>query len=161
MESVTANTDGSMPDSIHLFRHVRRVPWGDTDAAGTLYFAHIGRYCMEAIELWYLERVGFDWYRMNVELRIGTPCVRADIEFRSPATPRDTLSIEVSVQRVGRSSAVFRVIGCAQETGRCCWEGRFTCVFIDAGSHSAVPVPDLFRSALERDAALAGHPQSD
>jgi acyl-CoA thioesterase FadM len=144
-----------MNNSNTPFRQVRRVPWGDTDAAGTLFFAHICRYCMEAIELWFVERTDLDWYRMNADLKVGTPMVRAEVEFISAVTPRDTLSIEVSVQSTGRSSAVFRVTGRVQDTGACCWDGRFTCVFIDTATRGAVSIPPTFRSALERDAALS------
>ncbi len=103
--------------------------------------------------MWFVERTGFDWYRMNAELKIGTPMVRAEVEFRSAVTPRDTLSIEVSVQKIGRSSAVFRVLGRIQESGACCWDGSFTSVFIDTATRSGVPIPPEFRVALEQAAA--------
>jgi 4-hydroxybenzoyl-CoA thioesterase len=139
-----------------LFVQVRRVPWGDADPAGSVYLANVSRYCMEAVEQWFLDRLGIDWYQLTVDRRIGTPFVHAELQFSSPATPRDILNVTVAVEKVGRSSVLFRVIGSVQGgAGRCCWEGRFTCVFIDATTLRPISIPEEFRASLEHDIAPA------
>jgi 4-hydroxybenzoyl-CoA thioesterase len=147
-----------MPLENDVFTLVRRVPFGDTDVAGSLYFANVSRYCMEAIEQYFLDRLGIDWYRLNVDRKIGTPFVRADLEFQRAATPRDTLTIRVAIEQLGRSSVLFRVTGYIETAERSCWEGRFKCVFVDAATSRSIAIPDEFRSVMERDAVIAGLP---
>jgi YbgC/YbaW family acyl-CoA thioester hydrolase len=128
----------------------RRVPWGDADPAGTLYFAHVSRYCMEAIEQWFVDVLEIDWLRINAERRIGTPMVRAEIDFKSGASAGEVLAVTVAVEKLGRSSMVFRVQGEVTADHRACWEGRFTCVFIDASTRQSIAIPDDYRSAITR-----------
>lgn len=136
--------------------HHRRIAWWDTDAARIAYTARFPQFCMEAIEAWFIERLGTDWYALNESGR-GTPFVHLSIDFRSPLTPRDALATTVALARAGGSSLEFRVTGRARE-GRLVFEGRFVCVFVatrgDTG-HRPIPIPDEFRAAVDREAALA------
>jgi 4-hydroxybenzoyl-CoA thioesterase len=128
----------------------RRVPWGDADPAGTLYFAHVSRYCMEAIEQWFVDVLGVDWARINTERRIGTPMVRAEIDFMSAAAVGEVLTVAVTVEKLGRSSLVFRVQGDGKEDRRACWVGLFTCVFVDTSTRQPIAIQDGYRSAIKR-----------
>ena len=130
------------------FVQERRVPWGDADPAGTLYFAHVSRYCMEAIEQWFVEVLGTDWARLNAERKIGTPMVRAEIDFRNAAAAGEVVAIGVTVEKLGRSSLVFCVRADIAGGSRPCWEGRFTCVFIDTATRQSIPIQDDYRSAI-------------
>ena len=42
-----------MSDAIEPFLQLRRVTFGDADPRGTLYFASVARYCMDALEAWF------------------------------------------------------------------------------------------------------------
>ena len=145
-----------MSSKLERFVHKRRVTWGETDVAGSVDLSTVTRYCMEALEEWFLDRLGSDWHQLHVEQKVGTPFVRAELEFHSPVRPRDALMISVKVEKVGRSSVVFHVIGTAGQGERRCWEGHFTCVFLDPQTMQSIPVPQAYRSAIEQDAALAG-----
>lgn len=140
------DTEGS-----RLFVLERRVPWGDADPAGTLYFAHVCRYCMEASEEWFVQRLGTDWHRINLERGIGTPMVRTEIDFTNPAMAGEVLELIVAVERVGRSSLVLRVQGRVKDTDRVCWQGRFTCVFMDAATRRSIAIPDEYRGVMETE----------
>ena len=139
-----------------MFIQERRVPWGDADPAGALYFAHVSRYCMEAIEQWFVERLGIDWYRINAERGIGTPMVRAEIDFKGPAGAGEVITVTVAVEKIGRSSLVRWVAGRVKEADRSCWLGRFTCVFMKASTRESIPIPDEYRAVMERDRAAHG-----
>jgi 4-hydroxybenzoyl-CoA thioesterase len=132
------------------FVQERRVPWGDADPAGTLYFAHVARYCMEAIEQWFVEVLDIDWARINTERKIGTPMVRAEIDFKNAAAAGEVVAVRVTVEKLGRSSLVFGVHGDSAQASRSCWAGRFTCVFIDTATRQSIPIPDDYRSAVSR-----------
>lgn len=134
--------------------HRRRVTFAEIDAAGSVDLATVTRYSMEALESWFIDRLGFDWCQLHVQQKVGTPFVRAELEFRSPVKPSETLAVVVAVEKVGRSSVLFHVMGRADEGDRLCWEGRFTCVFLNAETLQSIPVPDAYRQAIERDATL-------
>ncbi len=136
--------------------HHRRIAWWDTDAARIAYTVRFPQFCMEAIEAWFIDRLGTDWYALNESGR-GTPFVHLSIDFRSPLTPRDALATTVALARAGGSSLEFRVTGRASEE-QLVFDGRFVCVFVatDGGAgHKPIPVPDEFRAAVDREAALA------
>jgi acyl-CoA thioesterase FadM len=141
----------SPPD---VFTVKRRVAFGDTDVAGSLFFSNVTRYCMEALEEWFVDRLGTDWYHLNVDRAIGTPFVRAEFDFVSAATPRESLELQVAVTGVGRSSVDFAVTANTVPSGRGCWVARFKCVFIDAGTKRATPIPGEYRTTLERESLL-------
>src|SRR5687767_3262902 len=92
------------------FVHHRRVSWADTDAARIAYTGRFLDFAMEAIEAWWRERMGIDWYELNVDRGIGTPFVHVALDFRSPVTPRDTMAMTVMLTRLGGSSLRFAVI---------------------------------------------------
>ncbi len=144
-----------MADSA-LFVHERRVGWGDTDAARIVYTARVSYFGMEAIEAWFLDRLGADWFTLNRVHGYGTPFVHMEIDFRAPMAPPQVLHTTVRLARVGRSSLSFALSSVNAETGVLCWEGRFTCAFIDAVAFRSIPVPEMFRAAVMREVALSG-----
>ena len=133
------------------FSHRRRVTWAETDAAGAVDLGNIMRYSMEALEEWFVERLGLNWHELHVIRRIGTPFVRADLELISPVRPSDQLSVVVRVERMGRSSVDFDVIGCSEPEANQRWKGRFKCVFIEAERRTSISIPDNFRAVIERE----------
>jgi acyl-CoA thioesterase FadM len=134
------------------FVHTRRVSWGETDAARIAYTARFLDFAMEAVEGWFQERLGLGWYEMNVDHGIGTPFVHARLDFRSPVTPRDTLSSTVRLVRLGGSSLRFAVTGRVGE--RLAYEAELVCAFVDVAGMRPIRAPDRFRPALEAEAAI-------
>ena len=137
-----------------LFVHVRRIGWGDTDAARIVYTARVGYFGMEAIEAWFVDRLGVDWFTLNTVHGYGTPFVHMEVDFRAPMAPPDELRTTVRLDRLGRSSLSFVLSSVKGATGVLCWEGRFTCAFIDTAAFRSIEVPEMFRAAVAREAAL-------
>lgn len=135
------------------FTHTRRITWGETDAARIGYTARFLDFAMEAVERWFQERLGTGWYEMNVDEGIGTPFVHVRMDFRSPVTPRDTLTSTVRLARLGGSSLRFAVVGRVGE--RLVYEAELVCAFVDTARMKPIPAPDRYRPALEAEAALA------
>ncbi|MBW8268017.1 acyl-CoA thioesterase [Caldovatus aquaticus] len=135
------------------FVHLRRISWAETDAARIAYTPRFLDFAVEAIEAWWRDRVGTDWYEMTVDRGIGTPFVHVALDFRSPVTPRDTLATTVLLVRLGGSSLRFAVAGRVGE--RLVYEGTLVCAFVDAAALRPVRAPEEFRAALEREVALA------
>ncbi len=142
------------PGNAGVFVHRRRILWGETDAARIAYTARFLDFAMEATEAWFRERLGAGWYELNLDHGIGTPFVHASLDFRSPLTPRDELETAVALARLGGSSLRFSLAGRADGGRRLVYEATLVCAFVDAAAMRPVRVPDAFRPALEREAAL-------
>lgn len=86
------------------FIHQRIIAFGDTDAAGIVYTPRFSHFCMEAAEVWFREIIDYDWYRINIELGLGTPVVHMEVDFLGPLIAGDQLSTRVAVKSLGRTS---------------------------------------------------------
>jgi 4-hydroxybenzoyl-CoA thioesterase len=143
------------PHSASPFVARRRILWGDTDPARIVYTGRFSTFLLDAIENWYHERLGTDWYRLNLDENIGTPFVNVTLDFMSPVTPREDLALTVFVDRIGTTSLTFRVEAHGATTGRLNFVGRATQVFMDNEAGVKCPVPARFRAVLEHEAGLA------
>lgn len=137
------------------FVHLRRVRWGDSDPARIAYTARFGDFAMEAIEAFFLDRLGAGFYELNLDHGIGTPFVRLEFDFLSPLTPRDTLETEVRLVKLGGSSAHFALTG--RVGARVAFRARLisACVRLDGAAMKPIPWPDRLRALLAPDAAFA------
>ncbi len=137
-----------------LFVHRRSVTWGDTDAAGIAYTGRFPNFALEAIEAWFIDRLGVDWYALHLHHGGGTPFVHISMDFRSPLRPRDALLTTVALRKAGRSSLEFAVTG-RTEAGVVSFEGRFVCAFVHAATLKSRPIPAEFFGAVAHEVALA------
>ena len=137
--------------------------WGDLDPARIVYTGRFTDYALRAIDTWFLDRVGADFYTMNLEWGIGTPFVHTECDLKSSLTPRDALLVDVRVARIGSTSLTFRVEGTIEADGRSCFEGRFVCVCVEAAQQSlaprAIPLDRRIRDAAEADLAIDRAPE--
>ncbi|MGH6923709.1 MAG: acyl-CoA thioesterase [Propylenella sp.] len=133
--------------------HAIDVRWSDCDPARIAYTGRIPGFALDAIDAWWADAVGHDWYRMNLDRNIGTPFVHLDIDFRAPVTPRHPLLCEVALTRVGRRSCSFRVVG--RQDGRVCFEGAFVSAFVIADEFKPIDVPAEFVEKISRLVAEA------
>lgn len=129
------------------FVHQITVRWADCDPAKIAYTGRIPQFALEAIDCWWEQCIGLDWFKMNVDRDIGTPFVHLSVDFRSPVTPREKLDCAVSLIKLGESSVRFKVIG--SQAGRLCFEGEFVEVFVAAQAHKKIEIPADFRAKLE------------
>lgn len=130
------------------FVHRKVINWSDTDAAQIVYTVRFLDFAMEAIEGWFRNVIGHGWYDMNMDLGIGTPFVKIDIDFRAPLTPRDSLCISVLVEHAGHSSIAFNVTG-HRGDGILSFEGRLVCCAVDNSAMSPIEIPAEWRERIE------------
>lgn len=157
-------TDGAVKQK--PFVHALVPTWGESDPALMVYTGRFPDYALRAIDAWMMANVGADFYRMNVEWGVGTPFVHLECDFRSPATPRDTLLLAVEVADIGRTSLTFRVTCTIAEDDRLCFEGRFVCVCVAGAKQwrpdsKASPLDPRIRLAAETDRARLASARSD
>ena len=135
--------------------HRYRLGFSDTDAAGIAFTGRFPNFALDAIEGWFRDRLGTDWFRLNTEEGTGTPFVHVSMDLRAPLTPRDVLLTTVRLPKAGRSSLEFTVVGHAEADQRHCFDGRFVCVFADHGIGRSRPIPERYQAAVAREVALA------
>lgn len=124
------------------YAHQIRVTWGDCDPANIVYTARIPWFALDAINAWWEDTLGEGWFQLELDRGVGTPFVHMSLDFRAPITPRHRLICHVWPARLGETSVDFRVDGV--QDGTLCFEGRFTCVFIEAAAfRKRVPPPDI------------------
>lgn len=133
-------------DADKVFHHRIRVRWADCDPAKIAYTGRIPYFALEAIDAWWEEHTGEDWFEMNVDRDRGGPFVHLSLDFRSPVTPRHPLDLEVRLLRLGESSLRFSVKGLQDSV--LCFEGEFVEVYVEAEAHKKMPIPDEMRQKL-------------
>jgi 4-hydroxybenzoyl-CoA thioesterase len=89
-----------------MFLHQRPVRLEEVDAAGIVFFPRILGYCHDTLaEL--LSGLRGGYAALLMERGIGLPTVHVDVDFTAPLRFGDTAKIELTVARIGRSSATF------------------------------------------------------
>ncbi|MFP3616696.1 acyl-CoA thioesterase, partial [Paraburkholderia sp. SIMBA_050] len=70
-----------------------------------------------AVEQYFADIVGVDFKTMHLDRQIGVPTVHLEADFAAPSRLGDLLSIDLAVEKVGRSSCAVRyVVRCGEET---------------------------------------------
>lgn len=131
------------------FVYRRRVLWGDGDPAQIVYTVRFVDYAMEAVEGWFREVTGVDWYRLHAELGMGSPVVHLELDFAGPLVPGDLLELTVLLEGIGRSSYELRVDG-RKQGSREVYTGRIVCAMVDGPTIRAIPVPADLRERMQR-----------
>lgn len=121
-----------MTETPKPFVHTIRVNWSDCDPANIAFTGRIPYFALESIDAWWEEYTGIEWFKLNVDMNIGTPFVHLSVNFRAPITPRHKLVCEVSLLRLGTRSVRHGVKGF--QNGVLCFEGEFVSTFVIADS---------------------------
>jgi YbgC/YbaW family acyl-CoA thioester hydrolase len=130
------------------FRFSRTVSFGDTDMAGMVHFSRLMDYVEEAEHALFLQAgipvigSGSLW-----------PRVRVEADFLSPAAFGDTVTVELGLGRVGKSSIRFDFQILRQEAPVC--KGTWViCHSLrnERGGIDPAPVPREWVELLERHA---------
>ncbi|MCB1662088.1 MAG: hypothetical protein H6995_03980 [Pseudomonadales bacterium] len=127
------------------FTHFRTIPFGDTDAAAIVYTPRFVDYCMEAIEVWFKQYIGIDWYWINVRDQRGTPVVHLELDFTGPLIGGDELGITLEVGEIGRSTLTLKLVGSRGPSqgggGSSVFNAKFVFCFVDTSENKSIPIP--------------------
>jgi len=92
------------------YRHRRMVEFADTDMAGIMHFSAFFRF-MESAEHALVRSLGLSIFGLpdpdGGDHLVSFPRVSARCDYTSPARCEDELDIEVTVQKLGRSSVTY------------------------------------------------------
>ena len=131
------------------FRTTRRVQFGDTDTAGIVHFARFFCY-MEEAEHELLRSLGLSVVMDWEGRRIGFPRVGASCDFLRPARFEDVLTIDVSIENVGRSSITYGFKMFKDEEAVARGQLSAVCCVVTPGQPlEAIEIPESIRARLE------------
>jgi acyl-CoA thioester hydrolase len=120
--------------------------WMDNDVYGHVNNVHYYSYFDTAIAHFLIAEGGLDPWRDPV---IGY-CVESSCRFAKALRFPDPVSAGLRVERLGRSSCVYRIGIFRGDEDEAAAHGHFVHVFVDRDSERPVAIPRRIRAALER-----------
>ncbi|WP_068825758.1 acyl-CoA thioesterase [Pseudomonas sp. BMS12] len=132
------------------FITTRTVLFGDCDPAGIVYTPRIAYFAIEAVHEFLSHRLGGEGLRKVFAMGILPPARALSIEFVSPMTWDEVISIEVRSEPPGATSFCFAVEG-RQASGEVTFRASMTQVSICPESKQPTALPAALRQALSND----------
>jgi uncharacterized protein (DUF924 family)/acyl-CoA thioesterase FadM len=137
----------------------RRLHWSDADAAQIGYTGRFIDIALEAGEFWLEDVCGTSWFGMR-RRGVGSPMVKAEVEFTAPIRPGERMDIEIAIDRLGSSSLTWSARGFRDDLD--IFTARFTSVLLNLETGRPTPYPDDWRAQIagyQRECALVaqGH----
>ena len=129
-----------------IFRTDRTLRFGDCDISGTAYFpAYLDILNGVNEEFW--SHLGYPWHDIIWKDRWGTPTVHLSCDFSKPSFFGETLSFELGVLRVGRSSVTLRHrISCGSEIR---WSSTQVLAASNLDKHISISWPQEVKGTLD------------
>ena len=144
----TVPSDTKTHLEIRPFTVTRTVKWGDCDPAGIIYTPRVLDYTMKILEAWYREVVGVPWLKLNREMSMGAPTVRAELDFLDAPAPDQDMELDLLVEELGRSSITFLVTG-RDTAGKAYFRAKLVSCFISRPAFKPVAIPQEFRDRIQ------------
>ena len=130
-----------------LFSRDRFVRWGDCDPAGIIYAPRVYEYAMDTLEEFYMEVLGSSWMDLKVGSIVGTPVLRAEIEYVRPLVPEQKFTITIYIKDVGRSTVTYEMSG-DDDSGNPYFRVEVVMCFIAQVTFESTDIPDNIRKRL-------------
>jgi acyl-CoA thioesterase FadM len=137
----------SQARAVMPFTTTRTILFGDCDPAGIVYTPRIAYFVIEAIHEFLSDRLGGEGLRKVFAMGILPPARALSIEFLSPMTWDEVISIEVRSEAPGTTSFGFAVES-RQASGEVTFRASMTQVCICPESKQPTALPEALRQAL-------------
>jgi 4-hydroxybenzoyl-CoA thioesterase len=122
------------------------VRFGDLDAAGIAYYPNLVNFLHESFEDFFAGHVGRPYPEVYRD-GIGFPTVKVEMEFLAPVHYGDRVSVDVTVERIGRSSVQIRYEGSVKASP--VFRARNIAVVVDMRTFRPMPLPAWLRERFE------------
>ena len=128
------------------FTTQRLIRFAHCDPAGIVFFVNFFEMISGIVEDWFREAVGLPFQAMHLERRLGFPVVSTGCEFYRPCHLGDTLTLELAIARLGRSSIEFEIRG--QVGGDEKFRARHKVAMVSLEGFRSMPIPDDMRAKM-------------
>ena len=126
------------------FRTTLKVRFGDEDHAQIVYYPRFFHFFHCAFEDFF-DRQGHP-YRQCLDEGVGWPAVHAEADYARPVRFGDELAIDVSIERLGRTSATFVYVGTRTGDEEACVRGKIVVACLDMKTFAAREIPEKYRA---------------
>jgi len=123
-----------------------RIParFGHSDPAGIVYYPRYLHYCHCAFEDFFAD-AGKPYFDVLMNEGLGWPTVHLETTFQQPLRFGQELSIDVSVTKIGNSSATFRYRGYREGESEDVMRAEITVVCVSFTDLKPRPIPPAYR----------------
>ena len=128
------------------FARERLIRFSHCDPAGIVYFVNFFDMVGAVVEDWFREAICLPFQEMHLGQRLGFPIVNTGCEFFRPARLGDTLVLELSIAKLGRSSIEFIVRGSVG--GEHKFLARHKVALVSLDTFRALPIPPDMRAKM-------------
>jgi YbgC/YbaW family acyl-CoA thioester hydrolase len=129
------------------FKTTILVRFGDLDPAGIAYYPNLVNYLHEAFEDFFAGQIGKPYPEVFRD-GIGFPTVKVEMDFVAPVHYGDRVDVDVTVERLGRTSVQIRYEGSVG--GAPVFKARNTAVVVNMRTFRPTPLPPWLRESFER-----------
>ena len=137
------------PPGARIFEVRDRVRWSDVDIAGIIYFGAYVRF-IELAEMELFRDLGYPYGEMFEQLNIWLPRVHLDFDFYAPALMDDALLLRTHIAKLGSSSITLRMIVHNTRANEVDAAATLVVAAVDRATMKSRPLPEDFRTALQR-----------
>lgn len=134
-----------------VFERPVRIRFAHCDPAGIVFFPQYLTLTNALVEDWFTDALGIDYAAMIGQRRIGLPIVRLECEFARPSRMGETISLALSLTRVGQRSISIGIAGRGGDGLRFVANQVLVTTSLDTGE--SISIPNDIRAALARAAA--------
>jgi 4-hydroxybenzoyl-CoA thioesterase len=127
----------------------QKIRFDDVDGAGIVYYPQYFHLCHKAFEDFFDSSDQPSYPKLINELRRGFPTVAIQSDFSAPLGYGDIAIVELSIEKIGSSSATFSYRINKKQNSELCFSAQITLVFMDLDKHQVLPIPDDLRTLFE------------
>jgi 4-hydroxybenzoyl-CoA thioesterase len=122
-----------------VFSTSRKIRFSHCDPAGIVYFPNLFDMINSVVEDWFGDVIGLSFQTMHMQRRLGFPIVDTRCQFLRPCHLGDTLILELSIARLGRSSIEFAIRGRVGDEDKFRADHKVALVSLDHFKSMAIP----------------------
>jgi len=130
-----------------IFRLTRTVEFNHCDPAGMVFYPRYFEMISATIERFLADAVDYSWTDMGVfDGGMGTPMGRIEVRFANPSYLGEDLDFDLTLTRLGRSSATFAIRCSSADQTR--FDCTATIIHAETGGGSSVAWPAEVRDRM-------------
>lgn len=121
------------------FMRPKRIRFAHCDPAGIVFYPQYFMLFNELVEDWFTDVLKAPWADLHFKRNMGSPMVHLECDFVAPCRLGETLTLELGVRRIGRSSIELAVRGSV--TGHLRVKAELKLVITSFATGRAIPIP--------------------
>lgn len=129
-----------------MFRHTISVEFQHCDPARIVFYPRYFEMISSTVERFFTDALGHG-FAGQLDGGTGIPMARIEVDFHAPSRLGERLNLDLTVLRVGTTSAAFR-IQCSGPDAR--FTAKGTLVHFDFHAGRPAPWPDALRAGLSK-----------